>query len=63
MYAIKLMTLWRVKTSTKVGRGRGGLAGLEGKDSEKAFDVSELLEDVGRRREADDSSYAECRRE
>lgn len=50
---MRLMTLWRVKTSTMVGRGT---AGLEGKLSEKALEVSEPAEEVGRRREADDSS-------
>ncbi len=62
MYAMRLMTDWRVKTSIMVGRGKGGLLGLDGKESEKAFDVSEPAEEVGRRREADCSSYAECRR-
>ena len=46
----------------KVGRGSGGLVGLEGKESEKAFEESEPAEEVGRRREADCSSKAECRR-
>ena len=56
MYATRFITDWRVNTSIIVGRGRGGLADLEGKDSEKALDVSESAEDVGRRREADCSS-------
>ena len=53
---MRLMTDWRVNTSIIVGRGNGGLVGFEGKGSEKAFDVSEPAEEVGRRREADCSS-------
>lgn len=56
VYAMRLMTDCRVKTSIIVGRGRGGFVGFEGKDSEKALEVSEPAEDVGRRRAADDSS-------
>ena len=56
MYVIRFITDWRVNTSIIVGRGRGGLVGFEGKESEKALDVSEPVEDVGRRREADCSS-------
>jgi hypothetical protein len=50
---MRFITDWRVKTSTRVGRGRGGLVDF-GK-SEK-WEVSESAMEVRRRREAEDSS-------
>ena len=43
-----------VKTSSMVGRGRGGLLGLVEKDSGNPLDVSEPAEEIGRSKNADD---------
>jgi hypothetical protein len=45
-----LITDWRVKTSDRVGRVTGGFGDFGVKESEKAFEESELAEEGGRRR-------------